>query len=214
MNGLDGLIALALAAFAAALAAYARRGSNRTKSLTAGFAFVVLVSSVAVYAGFGRYADWQSARTGAETNYMLAAKIAEARRMVKNMPRNAQAHSQLAEALYEAGQYDEAVEVFNALLMLNGARAETLGRLARAMYYRDARNLTDETRRVIERVLSANPLDVQTRMLLGEDAFLHQRYDEAVRHWKMLLDAGVAPEQQRALRNAIANAESRARLQD
>ena len=203
MNGLDGLIALALAAFAAALAAYARRGSNRTKSLTAGFAFVVLVSSVAVYAGFGRYAD-----------YMLAAKIAEARRMVKNMPRNAQAHSQLAEALYEAGQYDEAVEVFNALLMLDGARAETLGRLARAMYYRDARNLTDETRRVIERVLSANPLDVQTRMLLGEDAFLHQRYDEAVRHWKMLLDAGVAPEQQRALRNAIANAESRARLQD
>ena len=140
MNGLDGLIALALAAFAAALAAYARRGSNRTKSLTAGFAFVVLVSSVAVYAGCGRYADWQSARTGAETNYMLAAKIAEARRMVKNMPRNAQAHSQLAEALYEAGQYDEAVEVFNALLMLDGARAETLGRLARAMYYRDARN--------------------------------------------------------------------------
>ena len=43
---------------------------------------------------------------------------------------------------------------------------------------------------------------------------MHQRYDEAVSHWKMLLDAGVAPAQQRALRNAIANAESRARLQD
>ena len=74
--------------------------------------------------------------------------------------------------------------------------------------------ITAETHRVIERALSINALDVQTRMLLGEDAFMHQRYDEAVSHWKMLLDAGVAPAQQRALRNAIGNAESRARLQD
>ena len=116
--------------------------------------------------------------------------------------------------LYEAGQYDEAVEVFNEFIKVGGESAEALGRLARAMYYRDARVITAETHRVIERALSINALDVQTRMLLGEDAFMHQRYDEAVSHWKMLLDAGVAPAQQRALRNAIANAESRARLQD
>ena len=196
------------------LGVYALRNPNRSKPMTAGFAVLVLASSVAVYAGFGRYADWQNAQTGAETNYMLAARIAEARRMVKNMPMNAQAQSELAQALYEAGQYDEAVEVFNVLLKVGGQRADALGRLARAMYYRDARVITDETRRVIERALSINALDVQTRMLLAEDAFMHERYDEAVRHWKMLLDAGVAPDQQRALRNAIANAESRARLQD
>ena len=106
------------------------------------------------------------------------------------------------------------VEVFNEFIKVGGESAEALGRLARAMYYRDARVITAETHRVIERALSINALDVQTRMLLGEDAFMHQRYDEAVSHWKMLLDAGVAPAQQRALRNAIANAESRARLQD
>ncbi len=214
MNGLDVLIAAAAVLFAAMLGAYALRSKTRSVPLTAGFAVLVFASSVVVYAGFGRYADWQNEQTGVETNYMLAAKIAEARRMVKNMPGNAQAQSELAEALYEAGQYDEAVEVFNELLKVGGESAEALGRLARAMYYRDARVITAETRRVIERALSLNALDVQTRMLLGEDAFMHKRYDEAVSHWKMLLDAGVAPAQQRALRNAIANAESRARLQD
>ena len=214
MNGLDVLIAAAAVLFAAMLGAYALRSKTRSVPLTAGFAVLVFASSVVVYAGFGRYADWQNEQTGVETNYMLAAKIAEARRMVKNMPGNAQAQSELAEALYEAGQYDEAVEVFNELLKVGGESAEALGRLARAMYYRDARVITAETRRVIERALSINALDVQTLILLGEDAFMHKRYDEAVSHWKMLLDAGVAPAQQRALRNAIANAESRARLQD
>ena len=214
MNGLDVLIAAAAVLFAGMLGAYALRSKSRSVPLTAGFAVLVFASSVVVYAGFGRYADWQNEQTGVETNYMLAAKIAEARRMVKNMPGNAQAQSELAEALYEAGQYGEAVEVFNELLKVGGESAEALGRLARAMYYRDARVITAETRRVIERALSLNALDVQTRMLLGEDAFMHKRYDEAVSHWKMLLDAGVAPAQQRALRNAIANAESRARLQD
>ena len=203
MNGLDVLIALTAALFAFLLGVYAYRVKYRSMPLTVGFAVLVLASSVAVYAGFGRYADWQNEQTGVETNYMLAAKIAEARRMVKNMPNNARAQSELAEALYEAGQYGEAVEVFNEFIRVGGESAEALGRLARA-----------ETHRVIERALSINALDVQTRMLLGEDAFMHQRYDEAVSHWKMLLDAGVAPAQQRALRNAIANAESRARLQD
>ena len=181
MNGLDVLIALTAALFAFLLGVYAYRVKYRSMPLTVGFAVLVLASSVAVYAGFGRYADWQNEQTGVETNYMLAAKIAE--------------------ALYEAGQYGEAVEVFNEFIRVGGESAEALGRLARAMYYRDARVITAETHRVIERALSINALDVQTRMLLGEDAF-------------MLLDAGVAPAQQRALRNAIANAESRARLQD
>ena len=106
---------------------------------------------------------------------MLAAKIAEARRMVKNMPNNARAQSELAEALYEAGQYGEAVEVFNEFIKVGGESAEALGRLARAMYYRDARVITAETHRVIERALSINALDVQTRMLLGEDAFIDRK---------------------------------------
>lgn len=214
MNGLDGLIAMASMAIVMMFGGYAYRSPNRSMPLMTGFAVLIIASSFAVYAGFGRYADWQNEQTGVETNYMLAAKIAEARRMVKNMPKNAQAQSELAEALYEAGQYGEAVEVFNEFIKVSGESAEALGRLARAMYYRDARVMTAETRRVIERALSINALDVQTRMLLGEDAFMHERYDEAVSHWKMLLDAGVAPAQQRALRNAIANAESRARLQD
>ena len=149
MNGLDVLIVLTAALFAFLLGVYAYRVKYRSMPLTVGFAVLVLASSVAVYAGFGRYADWQNEQTGVETNYMLAAKIAEARRMVKNMPNNARAQSELAEALYEAGQYGEAVEVFNEFIKVGGESAEALGRLARAMYYRDARVITAETHRVI-----------------------------------------------------------------
>ena len=95
MNGLDVLIALTAALFAFLLGVYAYRVKFRSMPLTVGFAVLVLASSVAVYAGFGRYADWQNEQTGVETNYMLAAKIAEARRMVKNMPNNARAQSEL-----------------------------------------------------------------------------------------------------------------------
>lgn len=46
-------------------------------------------------------------------------------------------------------------------------------------------------------------------MLLGQDAFLNGRYAEAVGHWRMLLDAGAAPDKERALKTAIAKAEAR-----
>lgn len=182
--------------------------------LTVGFAVLVLASSVAVYAGFGRYADWQNEQTGVETNYMLAAKIAEARRMVKTcLTMRGRSRSWPKRYTKPANTVRPLRFSTNSSGWVEKVRRHS-GRLARAMYYRDARVITAETHRVIERALSINALDVQTRMLLGEDAFMHQRYDEAVSHWKMLLDAGVAPAQQRALRNAIANAESRARLQD
>ena len=54
-----------------------------------------------------------------------------------------------------------------------------------------------------------NPLEVRTRMLLGQDAFLNGRYAEAVGHWRMLLDAGAASDKERALKTAIAKAEAR-----
>lgn len=74
--------------------------------------------------------------------------------------------------------------------------------------------MSDEARSAADKALALNKLDVQTRMLLGQDAFLNARYAEAIAQWRMLLDSGAAPAQERALRNAIANAESRARKQD
>jgi cytochrome c-type biogenesis protein CcmH/NrfG len=78
-----------------------------------------------------------------------------------------------------------------------------------AMYYRDGRRLTDKTREVIARVFELDELEVQTRMLLGQDAYLNGRFEEAIKEWKLLVDARIAPEKENALLNAIANAERR-----
>ena len=66
-----------------------------------------------------------------------------------------------------------------------------------------------ETQVAVGRVVDMYSLEVRTRMLLGQDAFLNGRYAEAVGHWRMLLDAGAAPDKERALKTAIAKAEAR-----
>ena len=86
---------------------------------------------------------------------------------------------------------------------------ELLGIKVFAQYYRDGRQFAPETQAAVGRVFDMNPLEVRTRMLLGQDAFLNGRYAEAVGHWRMLLDAGAAPDKERALKTAIAKAEAR-----
>lgn len=212
MNGLNVLLACSAAAVIAVLACYqvfgAGRGASRKGAFITGFAVVVLTASIAVYASLGRWGDWQNRVVDEDVDYLLAAKITEARRKVKAMPDNINVQRSLAEAYLEGGQYKDAVEVLDACLVLGGEDLEVLGRKAFAMYYRDAKRISRETRQVIDRILAANTLDVQTRMLLGQDAYLNGRYEEAIGHWKMLLDANAAFGKEQALRNAIANAEA------
>lgn len=216
MNGLAALVALVVVIVAAGAGLY-RTACERTRTSTlfiTGFTGLVLVVSVGVYASLGRFGDYDVKKVDEDVNYLLTAKITQAQRQVKNMPKSLTAQTELAQAYLEAGRYKEALETYDICLTLGADRIDTLGKKAYALYYRDGRKITDETRKAIDEILAANPLDVQTRMLLGQDAFLNGRYQEAIGHWKMLLDSGAAPAQQRALENAIANAELRARKKD
>lgn len=216
MNGLTALLAavVVIVAVGAILYRAACGQSKTTVPFTAGFTAVLLVLSVGVYAALGRWSDYDVRKTDEDAGYMLTAKITQAQRMVKAMPKNPMALTELAEAYLEAGRYKEAVQTYDQCLESGASRIEVLGKKAYALYYRDGRRMSREVRSVVDEVLKANPLEVRTRMLLGQDAFVNERYQEAIGHWKMLLDSGVAPEQKRALENAIANAEQRARKKD
>ena len=217
MIGLTASMAACGIVFLAALVIYHRtRASLAAEKLPfmAGFAAAVLVLSAASYAALGRWSDWQEQKVDREVNYLLAAKVTEAQRRVKNAPENIAAQIELAEAYLEVGRYQDAADVFDVCLTLGGPKAEIYARKAFALYYRDGRKMTAQARAAADQALALNKLDVQTRMLLGQDAFLNEHYAEAIRQWRMLLDSGAAPAQERALRNAIANAESRARKQD
>lgn len=217
MIGLTVLLVLIGVLFAVVLAVYHRRagvGASSKGPFMTGFVAAVLVLSAASYASLGRWSDWQEQKVDEDVNYLLATKITEAQRRVKLAPRSAPMRIALAEAYLAVGRYQEAAQAYDEALEITGPRAELYGKLAYALYYRDGRRMSDEARSTADKALALNRLDVQTRMLLGQDAFLNGRYAEAIAQWRMLLDSGAAPAQERALRNAIANAESRARKQD
>ena len=212
MNTLTALIALAAAAAAAVLAVYRvknRPAAKGADAFIAGFGIVLLVVSIGVYASLGRWGDWQTQKVDEDIDYLLAARITEARRSVEMAPEDFAARRSLALVNLEAGRYEDAVAALDEAIRLGGEQADLLGLLAYAMYYRDGRAINAETRSVIDRALAKNFYEVQTRMLLGEDAFFRGQYPEAIREWRLLLEAGAAPGREQALKNAIANAEAR-----
>lgn len=185
------------------------RSEKGARSFVIGLGAVLIVGSISVYAALGRFGDWQQQEKDDQVDYLLAARITEARRQVKESPENYVARLSLAQAYMEGGRYIDAVDTLDACLTLTGPRADILGMKVQAMYYRDGRRLTDKTREVIARVFELDELEVQTRMLLGQDAYLNGRFEEAIKEWKLLVDARIAPEKENALLNAIANAERR-----
>ena len=197
----------ALFAGAALLAGYRMRTRGPAAAgksvFLAGFAGVLLVSSLGVYATLGRWSDWDKAEVDHDVDYLLAAKLTDARRLVQMTPDSAYAQQQLALVSLEVGRYEDAVSAIDRSISIAGETPELLGIKVFAQYYRDGRQFA------VGRVFDMNPLEVRTRMLLGQDAFLNGRYAEAVGHWRMLLDAGAAPDKERALKTAIAKAEAR-----
>lgn len=173
------------------------------------FGFLVIVASLSLYSMLGRPGDWQVKKADDSVAYLVTAKITEAQRRVEANPEDASAQHALAVLHLEVGQYEEAVERINRVTAIVGEHADLMGLKAFALYYRDGKQLTTETRTLIDRVLVKNPYEVQTRMLLGQDAYTRGNYAEAVGHWQVLLDAGVAPDKQGQLLNAIGNAKAK-----
>lgn len=216
MNGLGAVIVGVLGCVFAGLLAYRGRQTpvarRSTLAFVTVFGLVVSMVSIGLYAQLGRFDDWSHQQVDGQVDYLVAAKITKARRAAQKTPNSAAVQLALAHASLEGGRYQEAVQALETCLRLTGPRADLLGLQAQAMYYRDRRQIQAATRQVIERALALDRLDVQTRMLLANEAFHTGRYEEAIGHWTLLLDAHAAPDREQALRNAIANAQRRLAL--
>lgn len=213
MNGLIGLAPLLLAAVLGACLAcrahYRRYGSGRAseKAFTCVCAVLLSVGSLAVYATVGRPLDWNRQAVDPSIDYQIAGKIAQLKRKVRENPDDAAAQIELAAAYFDGGRYADAADALDASLAISGPVAAVLGMKAQALYYRDGRTIQEQTRKALDRALEADPLEVQARMLLGQDAYFNGRYDEAIGHWRLLLDNHAAPGREGALKNAIEKAE-------
>ena len=170
---------------------------------------VLLVMTLAIYSQTGRYQDWDKGIVNEHIDYLVAADITKALRLVDEQPQNPLALQALAQAYSAGGLYSDAVQTLDKLLALVGEDAEVLGAKANALYYRDARQITPQTQAVIAQTLVIAPFEPQTRMLQATDAYLHGRYQEAIDHWQALLSQPRAEINREALLNAIGKAQSK-----
>lgn len=166
----------------------------------------LLGTSLGVYASIGRFNDWQDQQVDNTKDHRLAAKITEARRLVQNNPRDINARMDLASRYMEGGLFSEAVNTLEETLGLTGPRADIYGMKANAAYYRDGRRLSPEALDAIEKAHSINPNEIQSGMLLAQDAFLNKHYQKAIEIWQGLLTSNADPSKNRMLQNAILNA--------
>ena len=117
MNMLAALFAGAALLAGAVLAGYRMRTRGPAAAgksvFLAGFAGVLLVSSLGVYATLGRWSDWDKAEVDHDVDYLLAAKLTDARRLVQMTPDSAYAQQQLALVSLEVGRYEDAVSAID-----------------------------------------------------------------------------------------------------
>lgn len=170
---------------------------------------LIIGLSLGTYSYTGRYNDWQLAEADDSIDYLLAAEIVRLRRASAEAPQDTSLMQQLAQAYVRGGMYLDAVATLKQQLQLQGKSAALLGQLAEAAYYRDQRQWLPESQEWVEQALALDSADPGTRLLLANDAFLNQRYAEAIGHWQLLLDSDNEQLDRQALQYAIANARSR-----
>ncbi len=174
---------------------------------------LVLVAGYTYY-DLGRHSDWnapQSARqtdphAGMNPEQLMAMRLQQMENHVKANPSDSQAWFSLGHAYISGSQYRKAVEAFDTVMSLVGVHAELLGPKATAMYYLAGQNITPEIQAVIDQALADDEKDPSTRLLLGMDAFFTARYEEAIRHWEMILTSPRSDVDRDAIQGAIAQA--------
>ncbi|MCL2914624.1 nitrite reductase [Shewanella corallii] len=186
--------------------------SKASPGFPAVMALFVVLLSVGIYQSTGRFSDWDKGVLDDNIDYLVAAEITKGRQAVDQMPDNEIALLNLAHSYMEGGMYRNAVETLDTLLTLTGEDAELMGLKATAMYYRDERAIAPETGIVIARVLALFPEEMQTRMLLANDAYFKGQYAKAIEHWQILLTNKRQAVNHRAINNAISKAQTKGEL--
>ena len=166
MIGLAASIAIVVFLVCIVFIVYALR-SRAARSHISILSLIILLligSSLGVYASVGRFSDWERAQVDNTKDHRLAAKITQARRVAMNKPRSVEARRDLAGLYMQGGLFDESAKTLDEALTITGPNAGLYGDKARALYYRDHRQMTPEVKLTLEKALSLNPAETSSRM--------------------------------------------------
>lgn len=189
--------------------AFKHEAERRLVPLLAITLLVLLGTSLGVYAAVGRFSDWQSARVDDTRDFRLAAKITEARRALQAAPASIEAHRKLSNLYMQAGLFEDSDKVLDQALKITGPDAGLLGEKARALYYRDHRQISPAVQLTLEKAFAINQAEPSSRMLLAEHAFREKDYAAAIKEWEIILKAHSAPGREQVLQRAIENAKEK-----
>ncbi|MVX56492.1 hypothetical protein [Parasutterella muris] len=170
---------------------------------------VILIAASALYAGLGRFSDWQDAKVETHIDPRLAAKITEARREVLRFPDSADKKIELGRLLLQGGRFSDSAQVFEQAIAQYPQRADLYGLKARALYYANGRKITDDVRESIDAARALKPAEAESTMLVAEDAYRRGEYRVAVEEWQKVLKSGSAGINREAVANAVRSAQTK-----
>ncbi|MBR9728791.1 tetratricopeptide repeat protein [Shewanella intestini] len=183
------------------------KGQTFNGAVPAAISLVMILIPLMVYSHVGRFSEWDKGVVDENIDYLIAADINKNARKVNEQPNNEIALLNLAQAYADGGLYAESVVTLDDLIALSGENAKTLGMKATAMYYRDGREMSLETKLVLSRALALDKFEFQSQLLIATDAYLNQQYTKAIAHWKLLLQSDNQSFNRALINNAISKTE-------
>ncbi len=183
-------------------------------------AFAIVSFSLYSYMILGAYSQLNSpvainesdAHSELNPEQMLAFRLQQLQREVKNDPTNSQAWFSLGQAYISAGEFDNAIEAFDRVMKQVGEHAELLGPKAQAMYYKNDQQINSDIQVVIDKALALDSLDASTNILLGMDSFSNRDFAKAVQYWETVLNSGRPGISPQALMGAVEEAKNQLRM--
>lgn len=161
---------------------------NSNNNYPFGFISLFLISvSVFLYLTLGRYQDLDSAMADYNVDYLLVADINKGQKLAEKNPDDPLVLLGLAQSYIDGGLYKDAIETLDQLLVINSENTEALGLKASSMYYRDGRVINMDTSLVIARALTLHHEELNTRLLIANDAYLNGNYQKAIDNWNIVL---------------------------
>lgn len=170
---------------------------------------IFVIFCLSLYAQIGRFGEWDKGVIDENIDYLIAADINRNARKVNEQPNNEIALLSLAQSYADGGLYSDSINTLNELIALKGEDAGILGMKATAMYYRDNRTLSLDTKLVLARALALDKYEFQSRLLLATHAYLNGEYEEAIKEWQQLLQSSSELFNRAAINNAIFRAEQK-----
>ena len=161
---------------------------NSSNNYYLGFIGLFFISvSVLLYVTIGSYQKLDSAKVDYNIDYLLVADINKGQKLAEEHPNDPQILLGLAQSYIDGGLYSDALGILDKLLAIDKENSEALGLKATSQYYRDDRVINMDTSLVIARALTLHREELNTRLLIANDAYLKADYIKAIDNWNIVL---------------------------